>query len=486
MPIKTSRSSNYRWIICGMLFLATTVNYLDRQVLSLTWKDFIAPEFGWNDDDYGLLTGCFSIMYALFMFFAGRFVDGVGTKRGYMVSVGLWSLGAVMHAFCGIATCGIITGEWLVLFDGSKEVLHDAGNVGLAVSTISIYLFLACRIILALGEAGNFPAAIKVTAEYFPKKDRAFATSIFNNGASVGALIAPVSIPLLAKHFGWEMSFLIIGSLGYAWMLLWLIVYDKPQHSRYVNMTELNYINQDAEDDKEENVVVDEHEISLSIGECLMYRQTWAFIFGKFMTDGVWWFFLFWTPAYISDVYGYSSDSVLGMSLIFVLYLITMLSVVGGYLPTYFIDHAHMNPYDGRMRAMFIFALIPLSAVIVQPLGTLSPWFPILLIGILGAAHQSWSANIFSMVGDLFPKSSIATVVGIGGMAGGLGAFLINYGSGSLFTYSEMLGKKFIFLGFEGKQGGYMVVFSVCAIVYLLGWLVMKMLVPMYKPVVSK
>lgn len=334
-----------------------------------------------------------------------------------------------------------------------------------------------------LGEAGNFPAAIKVTAEYFPKKDRAFATSIFNNGASVGALIAPVSIPVIAKFWGWEMAFIVIGALGYIWMAFWLFIYMKPQDNKKMNAAELTYINQDAETDDNPKDAHDEGP-AISFGKCFTFRQTWAFIVGKFMTDGVWWFFLFWTPAYISDVYGYSSDSPMGMALIFVLYLITMLSIAGGYLPTYFVNKLGMNPYAGRMRAMLIFAFFPLLGMLAQPLGHISPWVPIILIGILGAAHQSWSANIFSTVGDMFPKSAIATVTGIGGMAGGVGSFLINKGSGMLFTYAEAQGDKFSFMGFDGKPGGYMIIFCICAVAYLVGWVIMKILVPKYKPIV--
>ena len=181
MPIQTTKMTNYRWVICSLLFLATMVNYMDRQVLSLTWKDYISPEFGWNDDSYGLITGCFSIVYAVSMLFMGKYVDRIGTKHGFLISIIIWTTGAIMHAFCGIATCGILADQWLVGFDGAKEALYDAGVVGISISTVSIYLFILCRIILAVGESGSFPAAIKCTAEYFPKKDRAYATAIFNN-----------------------------------------------------------------------------------------------------------------------------------------------------------------------------------------------------------------------------------------------------------------------------------------------------------------
>ncbi len=484
-PIQTTKMTNYRWVICAMLFFATTVNYMDRQVLSLTWKDFIAPEFEWNDNSYGTITAYFSIFYAVFMLFAGKVVDWMGTRRGYLWAIGIWSTGAILHAFCGIATSGIVTGNWLVGFEGAKESLNAYANagahVGLMVSTVSVWLFLFCRVILAMGESGNFPAAIKVTAEYFPKKDRAFATSIFNNGASVGALIAPLTIPLLARHFGWEMAFVVIGALGYIWMAIWLFVYQKPAQNKRVNAAELNYINQDSDD--LEAAKNDDEGPKIGLLKSFKYRQTWAFIVGKFMTDGVWWFFLFWTPAYFSDVYGYTSDSPMGMTLIFILYLITMLSIAGGYLPTYFVDKKGMNPYAGRMRAMLIFAFFPLFGILAQPLGAYSPWFPVILIGILGAAHQSWSANIFSTVGDMFPKSAIATVTGIGGMAGGVGSFLINKGSGVLFTYAENQGAAFTFAGFEGKPAGYMIIFCICAVAYLIGWTIMKLLVPKYSPI---
>ena len=224
--------TNWRWWICSLLFVATTVNYLDRQVLSLTYKEFIAPEFHWTDADYGTITSLFSIFYAIACLFAGKFVDWMGTKKGYLIAIGVWSLGAVLHAGCGVAT------TWFVDGVDSVEALRavEAGsNIALTISTVSVYLFLLCRGILALGEAGNFPAAIKTTAEYFPKKDRAFATSIFNAGASVGALAAPLLIPPLAKNFGWEMAFIIIGGLGFIWMFFWQFMYDKPEKSKHVN-----------------------------------------------------------------------------------------------------------------------------------------------------------------------------------------------------------------------------------------------------------
>ena len=477
--LQTTKTTNWRWVMCAMLFFATTVNYMDRQVLSLTWKDFISPEFHWNDEIYGNITAVFSILYAVANLFAGKFVDWMGTKKGYLWAILIWSLGAVLHAFCGVFTEGWMGGDF-----SSKEALIGAtGDAAIMISTISMYAFLFCRCVLAIGEAGNFPAAIKVTAEYFPKKDRAFATSIFNSGASVGALAAPATIPLIAKAVGWEMAFIIIGALGFVWAGIWIFVYDKPAQSKHVNEAELAYMNQDdAEEEMPEKVT---EEKQMSIFKAFTYRQTWSFAFGKFMTDGVWWFFLFWAPAYFSDQYGYTTDSAMGIKLIFTLYaIVTILSMFGGYLPKLFVEKKGMNPYQGRMLAMLIFAFFPMLALFAQPLGQYSAWWPAVIIGLVGAGHQAWSANIFSTTGDMFPKSAVATITGIGAMAGGIGSSLINKGSGMLFTYAEEQGAAFTFMGFEGKPAGYMIIFCICAVAYLIGWIVMKALVPKYKPIV--
>lgn len=484
--IKTTKMTNYRWVICAMLFFATTVNYMDRQVLSLTWKDFIAPEFHWTDADYGLITGAFSILYAVFCLFAGKFIDWMGTKKGYLWAIFVWSLGACLHAGCGWVTMKV---EGLDSIEALRAV--EAGSAAaLSIATLSVYLFLFCRSVLAAGEAGNFPAAIKVTAEYFPKKDRAFATSIFNAGASVGALAAPITIPTLAEYFGWEMAFIIIGALGFIWMGGWVLLYEKPNKCSRVNAAELTYINQDAETDEDPKNVTDEGP-QISFGKCFTYRQTWSFIVGKFMTDGVWWFFLFWAPAYFSDQFGYKSSSGMGQALIFVLYaIVTVLSIFGGYLPKYFVEKKGMGAYAGRMRAMLLFAFFPILALFAQPMADWSgspidpAWWPALIIGLAGAGHQAWSANLFSTIGDMFPKSTIATITGIGAMAGGIGSLLINTGSGTLFTYAENQGAAFTFLGFEGKPAAYMIIFCICAVAYLIGWTIMKTLVPKYKPII--
>ncbi|WP_409529464.1 MFS transporter [Sphingobacterium sp.] len=472
--INTEKKGNYRWVICSLLFFATTINYLDRQVLSLTWKDFISPEFHWTNTDYGNITALFSIFYAVSMLFAGRFVDWMDTKKGFLWAIGIWSIGAILHAFCGIATSGIVAGEWFVGFEGAKEAISHVNNVGLVLS-VSVNLFIFARFVLAVGEAGNFPAAIKATAEYFPKKDRALSTSIFNSGATIGALAAPLTIPVIAAHWGWEMSFIIIGALGFVWMGFWIFLYKKPHENPKVNAAELAYIHQDDHEHAPEQTGLTKQPRT-TIAECLKYKQTWAFVFGKFMTDGVWWFFLFWMPAYLSAVYDIKSSDTEGRLAIFVLYAITMLSIYGGWLPTYFVDKKGMNAYEGRMKAMLLFAFVPLVVLFAQPLGHISYWIPVILIGFAGAAHQSWSANIFSTIGDSFPKRAIATVTGIGGLAGGIGAFIINKTSGWLFDYANET--QLIFMGFKGEEAGYFIIFSFCAIAYLIAWVVMKTLVP--------
>jgi len=476
-----SKMTNFRWVICSLLFAALTINYLDRQVLSLTWDEFIKPEFHWNENNYGTITAYFSLAYSVFMLFAGKFIDWMGSKKGYLWSIGVWSTGAIFHAFCGVIT------EHIVGLHTHTELLNATGDVALMISTVSMFAFLGARIVLALGESASFPAAIKVTAEYFPKKDRAYSTALFNSGASIGALAAPLTIPLLAKAFGWEMAFIVIGALGYIWMGFWVFLYKKPKENPCVNAAELAYIEQDREADAKiagVNIknIEEEDEEKVPLWKCFKHRQTWAFAFGKFMTDGVWWFFLFWTPSYLFTEFGIKTTDGLGMGLIFTLYaIVTVLSIVGGKLPTIFINRTGQNPYKARMRAMLIFAFFPLAVLFAQPLGVYSPWIPVILIAIACAAHQAWSANIFSTVGDMFPKNVIASVTGIGGMAGGLGSFFIQKSAGEIFVYSGAT--QLHFLGFAGKPAGYFIVFCFCAVAYLIGWSVMKSIVPKYKPI---
>ena len=512
----------YRWTICALLFFATTVNYLDRQVLSLL-QPMLAERFNWSNSDYANITAVFQFGYAISMLFAGRFIDKLGTKKGYAWAITIWSIGAIIHALA------------IPIGEAFSTIL---GVVGITALSVSVVGFMVSRAVLALGEAGNFPAAIKATAEYFPKKERAFATGIFNSGANVGAILAPLTVPWIAAKWGWEAAFLLIGGVGFLWLFFWLFFYDKPLEQKRLSASELEYINSD----KEEVVLGISEKVSWT--KLLGYKQTWAFAFGKFMTDGIWWFFLFWLPAYLKAQYGMTSTEI-ALPLT-VLYTLTMVgSIGGGWFPMYFINKGY-SPYDGRMKAMMMIAFIPLVVLLAQPLGSYSYWVPVILIGIGASAHQAWSANIFTTVSDMFPKKAIGSVVGIGGMAGGLGGVIVSKLGGYLFDaykaagiaeswiaakaaglgdfLSRIQGMKLVNkygdsininksdLGGLSKDvaaqlrtvdaaafdqlvelqkplvhaqmsTSYSIMFAICAVAYLIAWVVMKSLVPKYKPI---
>ncbi len=445
----------YRWTICGLLFFATTVNYLDRQVLSLLAPS-LSKEFGWSNTDYANITAIFQLVYAVSMLFAGRVIDKLGTKWGYILAIFVWSLGAIMHAYS--IQIGQVTASLFAW-------------VGLAAVPVSILGFMVSRAVLGFGESGNFPAAIKATAEYFPKKERSLATGIFNSGSNVGAILAPITVPWIADHWGWQTAFLLIGAIGFIWMFFWGIFYAKPEQQKRMSAAELEYILSDknaTEADKAQDLRTEK----VSWVKLLGYRQTWAFTFGKFMTDGVWWFFLFWLPKYLEAQYGMHNDDIrLPLA---VLYSLTMFgSIGGGWFPMYFIRKG-LLPYDARMKAMLMIAVIPLVVLLAQPLGGYTFWIPVLLIGIGASAHQAWSANIFTTVSDMFPKKAVGSVVGIGGMAGGIGGVLLSKLGGALFDYYKGLGH---------IETGYTIMFAICAVAYLIAWIVMKTLVPKYKPI---
>jgi ACS family hexuronate transporter-like MFS transporter len=445
------RVGSYRWTICALLFFATTVNYLDRQVLSLLAPD-LSKEFGWTNTDYANITAVFQFVYALSMLFAGRVVDRLGTKAAFILAITVWSLGAMMHALA------------IPLGGGVASVLSA---LGLAAVPVSVAGFMLARAVLALGEAGNFPAAIKATAEYFPKKERSFATGIFNSGANIGAVLAPLSVPVIAAQWGWQAAFLIIGAIGFLWMGLWQLFYERPEAQQRMGRAELDYITRD-----DAPAAAADNSARLGWLSLLGYRQTWAFAFGKFMTDGVWWFFLFWLPKYLSAQFGMGAGAI--QFPLAVLYSMTMIgSVGGGYFPTWFINKG-LAPYDARMKAMLTIALFPLAVLLAQPFGYISFWVPVLFIGVGAAAHQAWSCNLFTTVSDMFPKNSVASVVGIGGMAGGIGGVCITKMGGWLFDHYGALGH---------IETGYTIMFSFCAVAYLLAWSVMKLLVPRYEEI---
>jgi MFS transporter, ACS family, hexuronate transporter len=450
-----NKIGNYRWTICALVFFATTINYLDRQVLSLL-QPRLEEIFGWTNTDYANITAVFQITYAVTMLFVGRLVDRLGTRWGYGVAIIVWSIGALVHAFA------------LPIGEGLSALL---GLIGITTFSVSVLGFMFSRAVLALGESGNFPAAIKATAEYFPKHERSLATGIFNSGTNIGAILAPLTVPWIYRHWGWEAAFIIIGAIGFLWLTLWLIMYERPEKQKRLSAAELAYINKD-EDDEKAGVKKDSNENKVSWAKLLEYRQTWAFAFGKFMTDGVWWFFLFWLPAYLKVQYGIIDEGV--MLPLAVLYSMSMVgSIAGGWLPALFIKKGY-GVFDGRMRAMFLIALFPLVILIAQPLGDITFWIPVLLIGVGTAAHQAWSANLFTTVSDMFPKKTIGAVIGIGGLAGGVGAVTITKLGGTLFDHYKALGH---------IETGYTIMFAICAVAYLIAWGVMKMLVPKYSPI---
>ena len=443
----------YRWTICSLLFFATTVNYLDRQVLSLLKPELEKPElFGWTNSQYADIASVFQFTYAIAMLFAGRIIDKMGTKKGFTWAIIIWSIGAIIHALA---------------IPIGKSMAAVLGWAGLAAVPISVLGFMFGRAVLAIGEAGNFPAAIKATAEYFPKKERSFATGIFNSGTNVGAILAPLSVPWIAENWGWRAAFVIIGAIGFIWLIFWLIYYERPEKQKRLSAAEFEYINIDTKD----TAAADANE-KVSWFKLLRYKQTWAFAVGKFMTDGVWWFFLFWLPAYLKDQYGMEKMAI--MLPLAVLYSLIMFgSIGGGYFPIYFINKGY-SPYDGRMRAMFLIAIIPLVVLAAQPLGHISFWIPVIFIGIAASAHQAWSANLFTTVSDMFPRKAVASIVGIGGMAGGIGGVIVTKVGGALFDHYKALGH---------IKTGYTIMFAFCAVAYLIAWIIMKSLVPKYKPI---
>lgn len=451
--MNTPTISRYRWTICSLLFFATTVNYLDRQVLSLLAPD-LSREFGWSNSDYANITAVFQFVYAISMLFAGRIIDKLGTKWGYIWAIIIWSIGAIIHAYA------------VAMGEAANNILALAGIAAVPASVVG---FMFARAVLAFGEAGNFPAAIKATAEYFPKKERSLATGIFNSGANVGAILAPLTVPWIAAVWDWQTAFILVGAVGFIWMVLWGIFYERPENQKRLSAAEFAYINSDA---SVETNPQSTEQVSFSWFKLFGYRQTWAFTLGKFLTDGVWWFFLFWLPIYLGKQYGLKGTEL--MLPLSVLYSMTMFgSIGGGAFPMYFINRGY-NAYDGRMRAMFLIALVPLVVLLAQPLGHISFWVPVLLIGLGASAHQAWSANIFTTVSDMFPKHAVASVVGIGGMAGGMSGVLMSKIGGWLFDH----------YGAQGEIAtGYTIMFSICAVAYLVAWCVMKLLVPSYKPI---
>ena len=428
-------AGNYRWTICALLFFATTVNYLDRQVISLVKPD-LDKEFGWTKVDYAHITIAFQLTYAIAMVFAGRIIDRVGTKLGYAFSLIFWSIAAACHGFIRTTTG-----------------------------------FMAARAGLGITEAGNFPSAIKTIAEWFPKKERAFATGIFNSGTNIGAIVAPLTVPFIAAKYGWRLAFVITGAFGLIWLIFWFIFYEIPSKQKRLSKSEYDYIHSDQ--DQGNKAVEDKGSIhKISWSKLLTFRQTWAFALGKFLTDGIWWYFLFWLPDFLHEQY-HLTQVQFAIPIALVYTIATIGSVFGGWLPMRLI-RGGWAVFKARKTSMLIYAVCVVPVITAQFLGAFSMWYAILIIALAASAHQAWSANIFTTVSDMFPTKAVGTVTGIGGMAGGLGGMLISEIAGKLIQHYKDAGN---------IETGYMIMFFIASVSYILAWLVMHALTPKFKPV---
>ena len=425
-----TKKTNYRWVVVTLLFFATTINYLDRQVIGFL-KPTLEKEFHWTEEDYGYIVMAFQAAYAVGLLAFGGFIDRLGTKLGYTISLIVWSLAAMLHAIV-------------------KTTLG----------------FGVVRAALGLGESGNFPAAIKVVAEWFPKKERALATGIFNSGANIGAVAAPVMVPWILGIYGWQMAFLITGAIGFVWLIFWWIFYEIPSRHKKINEAEFEHIHSDID----ETVVDDEPETKVKWVRLFSIRQTWVFVVVKFLTDPIWWFFLFWLPSYFASTFKLDLTKP-SLPLVIVYTATTIGSIGGGFLSSWFIKRG-MPVFKARKTAMFLFALCVLP--IFGARYATNIWQAVALISLAAAAHQAWSANIFTTASDMFPKRAVSSVVGIGGMAGSVGGIIFPFIIGWILeTYKEA----------GNITAGYNIIFSICACAYLLAWLIMHWLTPRMKVV---
>lgn len=424
-----NKAINYRWGVVVLLFFATTINYLDRQVIGLL-KPELEKQFSWNEKDYSNIVMAFQAAYAFGLLAFGGIIDKLGTKLGYAISIIVWSISAIAHA---------------------------------AVRTTFGFVFV--RSALGLGESGNFPAAIKTVAEWFPKKERALATGIFNSGANIGAVVAPVMVPWILGIYGWQMAFIITGAIGFVWLVFWWLIYEVPAKHKKITTQELEYINSDIVE-----AIIDTPEAKVKWLQLFRIRQTWAFVIGKFLTDPIWYFFLFWLPSYFSSTFNLDLKKP-SLPLVLVYTATTIGSIGGGFLSSWMIKRG-MPVFRARKTSMFLFAICVLP--IFGARYATNIWQAVGLISLAAAAHQAWSANIFTTASDMFPKRAVSSVVGIGGMAGSVGGIffpvLIGY---ILETYKEA----------GNITAGYNIIFSICACAYLVAWLAMHFITPKMKPV---
>jgi ACS family hexuronate transporter-like MFS transporter len=428
--MKQAAIGKYRWVICSMVFFGTTINYLDRAVISLL-KKTLTLEFSWTEIDYGNIVIAFQLSYAIGLLGAGRLIDKLGTKAGYALFTFLWSVAAMAHAF--------------------------------VKSTIG---FGVARAALGVTEAGNFPAAIKTVAEWFPKKERALATGIFNSGTNIGAIIAPLTVPFIAKQWGWQWAFIITGAVGFIWLIGWFWLYEVPSKQKKLLQPEYDFIHSDED---ENNRMVNDIPAGekISWGKLLLFKETWAFALGKFLTDPIWWFYLFWLPDFLDKQYHLESTAV-ALPIALVYTMAGFGSIFGGWLPMKLIKN-NTTIFKARRISMFIYALFALPVIFTQYLGSINMWLAVIIIGIAASAHQAWSANIYTTVSDLFPKKTVASVTGIGGMCGALGGIFVARLAPKLFEYYNGLGH---------VQTGYYIMFIICSLAYITAWLLMKLIVP--------
>lgn len=416
----------YRWTIVTLLFFATSINYIDRQVIGLL-KPILADKdhFNWTETDYSHIVMAFQASYAIGLLLFGRLIDKLGTKLGYALSVIVWSIAAILH--------------------------------GAAKTTMG---FVAARIGLGFGEAGNFPAAIKTVADWFPRKERALATGIFNSGSNIGAVTAPLLVPWILSAYGWQEAFVITGALSVVWLVFWVIYYEIPARQKRLSATELAYINSDTDE-----ALMNADKRLVPYGKLFRMRQTWAFIFGKFLTDPVWYFLLLWLPDYFSGAYHLDLKKP-GWPLVIVYTATTVGSIGGGYLSSYFISRG-WTVNRARKTAMFLIAVCVLPIITVKYATNM--WAVVALISLAAASHQAWSANIFTVATDLFPKRAVSSVIGIGSMAGSVGGILFPILIGYVLDTAAAAGN---------KTAGYNFIFIICGVAYLLAWCALQLLVP--------
>lgn len=450
-----TKIGKYRWVICTLLFFAATVNYIDRQVLGIL-KKTLTDEFGWSELDYGWVVFAFQTAYALGLLFVGRLMDKIGTKIGFALAIVVWSIAAIMHAWApGIGEVSapfvapIVSG--VVAFFNAIGSLFSASPWTFTLSA-SVIGFMVVRFLLGIGEAGNFPASIKTVAEWFPKKERALATGIFNAGTNVGALATPLIVPAIVIAWGWYEAFIFTGLIGFIWLTFWLFIYKRPEEHKSLSKDELSYIQSDP------------IETSQSIPWRVLFphRQTWAFAVGKFLTDPIWWVYLFWLPDFLNKQHGLDLKN-FGIPLAIIYIIADVGSVGGGYISSALIKRG-WTINRSRKTAMLICALAVVPIVFASITSNL--WIAVLLIGIAAAAHQGWSANIFTLSSDMFPKQAVGSVVGIGGMFGAIGGMIMSPLVGWILD----------------RTGSYVPIFIIAGSAYLVALALIHLLAPKLEP----